>query len=417
MYPESMRVVRRVVPLAAMLWAAVAASASQADQKANLCGQVPTIASELTQISGLPLKHPVPCDFITKDKVKEFLEKRVKEETKPDEVRAEELVLKKFGFVPQDFNLATSTVDLLTEQAAAFYDYNRKKLFITETKSTDPLEPVLAHELAHALADQSFNLAKYIKQGRKSDDGSSARLAVMEGQATWLMSEYMARRNGQSLRESPELAKAMSNMSETGGEQFPVYDKSPLYLRVTLIFPYTKGLLFQNAVVQRYGNEGFAMVFRHAPVSTQQIIHPDKYFADVKPTDPPLPDPKLPHSYKGLIGGSFGELEHGILLDDAVGKEQSAEISPHWRGCSFELREDKKAGRDVLLYASDWDSEASAQQFFAAYRKMLAKKWKSLKVASESASEVTGAGDDGRFVLSLSGTRVTSVEGLDPAID
>ena len=46
------------------------------------------------------------------------------------EVRAEELTLKLFGLVPADFNLVGETVDLLSEQTAAFYDYNKKRLFI-----------------------------------------------------------------------------------------------------------------------------------------------------------------------------------------------------------------------------------------------------------------------------------------------
>ena len=95
--------------------------------------------------------------------------------------------------MPPDFNLAQNTVELLTEQAAAFYDYDKKKLFITETTSDDSQEPVLSHEIAHAIADQNYNLGKFIKAGRKSDDGATARLAVMEGQATWLMSELLAR--------------------------------------------------------------------------------------------------------------------------------------------------------------------------------------------------------------------------------
>jgi hypothetical protein len=142
----------------------------------------------------------VPCDFITKEKINEFLKKRIKDVAKPEDIRAEELTLKKFGFVPPDFDLAKNTVDLLTEQAAAFYDYDKKKLFITESTPDDTQEPVLAHELSHALADQHFNLGKFIKQGKKSDDGASARLAVMEGQATWLMSEFLARKLGQSLK-------------------------------------------------------------------------------------------------------------------------------------------------------------------------------------------------------------------------
>ena len=108
----------------------------------------------------MPLHHPVPCDFITKEKINEFLKKRVKDVASPEEIRAEELTLKKFGLVPPDFDLAKNTVDLLTEQAAAFYDYDKKKLFITESTPSETQEPVLAHELSHALADQNFNLAQ-----------------------------------------------------------------------------------------------------------------------------------------------------------------------------------------------------------------------------------------------------------------
>ena len=86
----------------------------------NVCDQVPAIARSLTEITGFPLKHPVPCEFITKGDVNRFLNKRVKEVASPEEIRAEELTLKKFGLVPPDFDLAKSTVDLLTEQAAAF---------------------------------------------------------------------------------------------------------------------------------------------------------------------------------------------------------------------------------------------------------------------------------------------------------
>lgn len=410
--------------LALLLYAAGAsAQAGPASQspagvqsKPGLCQEVDTIAVELTQISGMRLRHSVPCDFITKAKINDFLNKRIKDETKPEEIRAEELTLKKFGLVPPDFNLAKTTVDLLTEQAAAFYDYDRKKLFITETTSTEPQEPVLAHELSHALADQNFNLGKFIRQGRKSDDGSTARLAVMEGQATWLMSEYLARRNGQSLKTSPDLVAAMSSVSDSGGSQYPVFDKAPLYLRLSLVFPYTKGMLFQNAVVERDGTAAFAEVFRHPPQSTQQIIHPAEYFENRKPADPSLPDPHL-KGYKGLVGGSLGELEHGILLEQYNGKEEAAALAPHWRGCNFELLENKKASRVVLLYASEWDSEESAQRFFTAYRDLLRKKWKQMAVTSESAGALSGTGDDGRFHLRRQGLVVTSVEGLPPAVD
>jgi hypothetical protein len=404
-----------VFPLLLLLYAEPAPA--QSPRAKEICGLANRIVLDLTQISGMKLHHPVPCDYITKEKINAFLKERMKDAASPEEIRAEELTLKKFGFVPQDFDLAQSTVDLLTEQAAAFYDYNKKKLFITETTPSDTQEPVLAHELSHALADQNFNLARFIRQGRKSDDGSTARLAVMEGQATWLMSEYLARKSGQSLKDSPALADTMSRLGEGASGEFPVYDNAPLYMRLTLVFPYTRGMLFQNAVCQRDGQAGFAEVFRRAPVSTQQIIHPEDYFSNLKPTQPDLPDAHLPHGYKSLVGGELGELEHAVLLEQYAGKQQAEEIAPHWRGCNFELRENKKAGRVVLLYASEWDSEESASRYFAAYREALEKKWKKMSVASETADSVTGTGDDGRFELRRKGALVTSVEGLGAAID
>jgi hypothetical protein len=390
---------------------------AQPSRAKEICGLANRIALDLTEISGMKLRHPVPCDYITKEKINAFLKERMKDAASPEEIRAEELTLKKFGFVPQDFDLAQNTIDLLTEQAAAFYDYNRKKLFITESTPSDTQEPVLAHELSHALADQNFNLARFIRQGRKSDDGSTARLAVMEGQATWLMTEYLARKSGQSLKDSPALASNLSHMAEGAGGEYPVYDSAPLYMRLTLVFPYARGMLFQNAVCQRDGQEGFAEVFRRAPLSTQQIIHPEDYFSNVKPTQPELPDAHLPRGYKSLVGGELGELDHAVLLEQFAGKQEAAEIAPHWRGCNFELRENKKAGRVVLLYAAEWDSEESGRRYFAAYREALEKKWKKMSVASETADSVTGWGDDGRFELRLKGAIVTSVEGLDPAID
>jgi hypothetical protein len=365
----------------------------------------------------MKLLHPVPCDFISKDKIKAFLKQRVKEETNPEDIRAEELTLKKFGLVPQDFDLRSTTVDLLAEQAAAFYDYDRKKLFIIDSTPSATQEPVLAHELSHALADQNFHLGRYIRQGRKNDDGASARLAVMEGQATWLMSEYVARKLGQSLKTSPELVAAMSGFSEAAGGQYPVFDNSPLYLRRTLLFPYMQGMLFQNALVQRDGDAGFAEVFRRAPVSTQQIAHPEKYFAAVTPTTPALPVARLPHGYKSLVGGTLGELEHSVLIEQFAGKQAAAEMAPHWRGCAFEIRENKKAGRAVLFYAVEWDSEEAAGEYFAFYKEALGKKWKNIAIHAESSDSAGGTGDDGRFELRRKGAIVTSVEGLPPEIN
>ncbi|MBI4910736.1 MAG: hypothetical protein HY820_44390 [Acidobacteria bacterium] len=396
------------------LWIAAGQTApaveSTSAPKPELFREIEEIMKDLSEITGLKMRRRVASDTINKDGLRKFLEERLKEAVKPEEIRAEELTLKKLGLVPQEFDLRKTTVDLLTEQAAAFYDYKKKKLFVMDSNASMNDRAVLVHELAHALADEHFNLGKYIIKG-KSDDMAVARQAVMEGQATWLMTEYMLFKVGTSLRKADTMADMMNQMNNSpGAGAFPVFDSAPLYLKESLIFPYTKGFSFQQAVIMKYGNQGFAEVFRNPPQSAQQIIHPEKYFKKVVPTQPELPKVKL-KGYRGLVGGGVGEFDHNIMLQLHTTSEEAV-FAQYWRGAQYRIMENRKANRAVLQYASEWETEDNALRFMQLYRRVLQHKWKKFEVTRESPSEVDGVGDDGRFQVRVIGKLVTSVEGL-----
>jgi len=398
------------------LWLALAATAVCAPPD-SLAGDIDSALADLAKMTGLKPQRRVAWERIDRAQVRRYLEERVNESVKPEEIRAEEIALKKFGFAPPDFDLKKTMVDLLSEQAAAFYDYQKKKLFLVESPSGPMEQTALVHELAHALADQHFHLKKYIGRAAGNDDGSLARMAVMEGQATWLMSEYLTQRTGQSLRDSPLLLKLMSRASEMVGGQYPVFDRAPLYLRETLLFPYIQGMLFQNAVLEKLDKAGFAEVFRRPPASTQQILHPEKYFANVQPVHPRLPELAAPRAWRLFTDGEFGELDHAILIRQYIGQAESAELAPHWRGGAFRLLESKMDRRLALVYASEWATPEAAQQFFRLYQRVLRGKWKKFEIDSESAGAVAGRGDDGYFLLQRQGGRVSSLEGLKSQAD
>jgi hypothetical protein len=378
-------------------------------------GDVDDAIAQLSKITGLSPLRKVRQETITRDGVRKFLEQKLKEEVRPEDIRLEELALKKFGLVPTDFDLKSATVDLITEQAAAFYDFRTKKLYLLDGDDAASGVPggqkmIVTHELAHALADQHFDLGKFIKKSR-NDDASTARMAVMEGQATWLMMESMVARLGQSMKSMPSVADLMSNSaSEAMASQYPVLAKAPLYLRASLLFPYNQGLKFQQAVVLKMGTDGFTQVFRQPPVSTQQVLHPEKYFEHLQPVRVSLPEP--PKGWKKVHESTVGELEHAILVEQYLSKPQAELIAPGWRGGSLAVVEDK-AKRTAMLYASEWNSPAEARLFFDAYRDVLKGKWKSVEFRSETPNEFKGAGDSVPFTVRLEGTRVTSVEGLN----
>jgi len=388
------------------------ASASAQSTRAEIFADIDRHLSELSEMTGLKPRRAVPAEIITREKVNQFLQQRIKEVATPEELRAEELMLKKFGLAPADFDLVKTTIDLLTEQAAAFYDYHRKRLYLTDWTSSETQQAALVHELAHALADQHFNLERFVKQAGKNDDTALARLAVAEGQASWLMSEHLARKMGLSLRGSLATLEMMSRAAEALPGQYPIFDQAPLYLRETLIFPYLKGMLFQHAVYEKMGAAAFSQIFRRPPVSTQQILHPEDYLAGKAPSSPALPEVPDKRKYKDLIGGTIGELDHAILLRQYVGKERAAEVAPHWRGGQYTIFEARADKRAVLTYSSDWDEPRVARDFFHHYAEVLRQKWKRMQVTGETTDRISGQGDDGYFVLKLNGSTVSSLEGL-----
>jgi hypothetical protein len=379
--------------------------------------QIDSIVKSLSEITGLAEKHPVAYGRMTKRQLRQFLNKRIKKTLKPEEIRADEISLKMFGLVPQDFDLKKSTIDLLTEQAAAFYDYDEKKLFMLEDSSFAAETTTLAHELSHALADQHFDLEKYMEKTPSDDDENLAHTAVVEGQASWLMIAYELKQNGQKLQPTMEMLKSVGDSSETSVADYPVLKGSPLYIQQSLLFPYSEGTLFFDAVYRKLGEPAFSAVFKDPPVDSSQIIHPDRYFAHRKPVKVEPPKIALKNEGKMVTEGSLGEFDHEMLLKQYLGAGQSAAIAPHLSGAQFRIMATGKERNPVLEYASVWDSDAEAANFFAAYKKILKAKWKRCDVSANTTTLFGGYGDDGYFLTRLAGDVITSVEGISDADD
>jgi hypothetical protein len=165
----------------------------------------------------------------SRDEVVSYLTKHLNDEA-TQRLRRSELVLKKFGLLPNDFNLETFLVALLRR---------RSPLLRSEDENCEPARlgadgragAVMAHELTHALQDQDVNLQKWMKRGEKdlgeikkdptpadieNDEMDNAREAVLEGQAQAMMFQYAIAPTGHSVTTSPELVGAMEEESLTG---------------------------------------------------------------------------------------------------------------------------------------------------------------------------------------------------------
>jgi hypothetical protein len=407
----------RLLILIALLAGAAPAQISPAQAPSPLFSQVDEMLKGLSEITGWKVQRSVPSETLAREKFAKMVEEGVKDAEGDKETRATEITLKMFGLVPQDFNLARESGDLITEQAAAFYDYRKKRLFVMDTtSSTDEQRLALAHELAHALADQQHPLKKYLRDA-KDDEDATARQAVVEGQATWLSWAYLSRRAGRKAEVPAALLDELANSAGASGDNFPVFSQAPLYIRESLTFPYTEGMRFQDAVFRRLGSAAFERVFRDPPHDSQQIIHPDIYLAAKAATSPVVVTlesavGKDAHRFHKIGEGDIGEFDFSVLLRQFIGEREGREAASHWRGGNYRLYENKETKAPLLAHASEWDSPEGARAFFMLYQKVLAGKWKMLQIDSSSEREITGSGDSGRFTIRLDGNIVQAIEGI-----
>ena len=105
-------------------------------------------------------------------------------------VQATETLYKQLLLIPQDASLEKLYLDMLTSQVAGLYDDKTKKMYVVSKDGTiGPAEKITyAHEFTHALQDQRFELKNVVGDAPDQSDRTLARTALVEGDATLLMS-------------------------------------------------------------------------------------------------------------------------------------------------------------------------------------------------------------------------------------
>src|SRR6266496_5296913 len=318
------------------------------EQAEQLFRDVDTILDFASKDTALPIKHEVKRRLASRDEVVSYLKKNMAEDKDVQRLRRTELVLKKFGLLPKDFNLQTFLVSLLEEQVAGYYDAKTKTVNLLDWVIPDLQRPVLAHELTHALQDQSFSLDKWLQRGNvdldakknliagdfTKDEDSEARQAVVEGQAMVVLLDYMLAPMHRTVANSPEVVDTLSADMATGGADSVQYRNAPIFLKESLTFPYRYGLQFEAELVRAKGKESaFAATFQNPPHTSREIMEPQTYISGEHLAPLPLPDFKhIFKDYERFDVGAIGEFDVAVLAEQYAGEDTAHQIYPNWRG-------------------------------------------------------------------------------------
>jgi len=363
------------------------------EEAKELFRSVDEILKFASQDTGLPIKHEVKRKLIERDEVQSYLEKNMKEDKDAQRLERSEVVLKRFGLLPRNFDLKKFLVAMLREQVAGFYDPKTNTVNLLNWLDAEQQRPVLAHELTHALQDQSVGLEKWMKSTNKdvdhkgdpspadiqNDEETGARQAIVEGQAMAVLVDYMLAPTGKTLVDSPLIAEAMKQGMLVGTADSPTFQQAPLFLKDTLTFPYRYGLDFTAALLKAGGKElAYTGVFKDPPKTTREIMEPRTYLAHEK-LEPMkmLNFDKDFKAYDWFDIGAMGEFDVAVLVEQYAGGDEAKELYPYWRGGYYFAGRPKgdKSAPLGLLYVSRWSSAEKAAEFAAVYAKALAERY------------------------------------------
>lgn len=311
-------------------------------------------AHDVARVRGLAIKQPIEQEIVDRDELRARLAKAAASRTTEDALHAEGVALQRWGFVPPSSDLTRLTVDILAEQIAGTYDPVTKKLMLVS-----PVEEfVLIHETEHALQDQHFDLSKV--EGGDGDE-ALARHAFVEGDALVTMLEVILDRKGIAPPWSnPAIVADLSRALDVPvGDSL---DQAPVAIRELKLFPYKAGFAFVAALRAQKPWSAIDAAFKQPPRSTEQVLHPEKYFADEPPiavTAPTLADAKV------LSTTTWGE--NGFLLwlrAHDIDSDVARLAAAGWGGDRVTTVD--RDGHTVGLARFTWDSEPDAIEAYEA---------------------------------------------------
>lgn len=413
----------KAIVRASLLLPLLASAALLQDQ--DLRSRAHAIAKKVSVLRGLEFKKEVKIGIYSRDELRKFLIEDFKREIPEKEFEAMEKILKKFGAVPKNLDVRKALEDLMTASILGFYHLRTKELRLVKG-GKDPVrermnrqmkqlfgvtmdEITLAHELCHAAQDQRFDLMKYWPlEAKDNDDLVIALKVVIEGDANLLGWVYAT---GDRIDQVLPLILSSYKSGATG----PGTEDIPVFLRKSLAFPYGYGTEFVQGIWKKKGKDWEAVtnLFEDPPLSTEQVLHPEKYAERDFPQI--IGHSGLKEAFEGwpcLHDGVMGELQIRLLFEQ-LGVDGGEEAAAGWDGDRY-WGFQGPGDRVMIVWFTTWDSEEDAREFREAWFDVIDAKYEDAKREGEtvatSAKEYALVRRKGKDVLVVEGAPLTVLE-------
>lgn len=330
------------------------------DSRAAGDPRLATLASDLLpeveRASGLRARGPLRVEAKSRRQLETFLVEKIAEETPfPQQALAPYALL---GLMDPGADLPDLLLSLHLEQVAGFYEPDSAALFVLADQPEELLEPLLVHEMVHALQDQHVDLDSLIAPSRGNDARAAAH-AALEGHAMLATMRWSGARL--DAMASAEVLRAA--ILADADARHPLLAAAPAVIRESLLFPYVEGMLFARAAWAR-AEDRTAPLTTLLPRSTEQVARPGKLWSE--PPDRPVRLTFRPPSVSSARTGAPA----GAVPPPVRAPRPAVEGGPTARAASAEssaalVREDGLGHMEIGALAETWGGARAAPDGWA----------------------------------------------------
>jgi hypothetical protein len=146
--------------------------------------------------------------------------------------------------------------------------------------------------------------------------------------------------------------------------------RAPEWLQEDFYFPYSQGYDFVKALYDSGGWERVNEAYDQLPVSTEQILHFDKYESYEPPIEVPAPPlaEALGDGWRVVDTNNQGEWYTQLILKQHLSAGEAAEAAAGWGGDRYTVVYNDDTGQIVAAWHLVWDSSTEAEEFIDAFK-------------------------------------------------
>lgn len=352
---------------------------NQSNIDPSILAQMQKIEQEVEGLRGLPRANDLDRKTLTPEELRQRVMEDFFVDYTEEDVRQDALILNLFGLIDRNYDLYELFVELYSEQIAGFYDDETKEMVVVQGEEfAGPERMTYAHEYTHALQDAQYDLNDGLKLNNDycelDSEYCAAVTALVEGDASFTETQWFLEHS--SLKDKQEVLKYYQEYAS------PIFDNTPVFLQEDLIFPYVKGLEFVSALFENGGYAAIDAAYLNPPVSTEQIMHPERY-PDDQPIKIELDD------FTDLLGDGWEEIDRNTLgewytylilgkplsTDWALEEEMALSAAEGWGGDQYLVYHHFDNDEDVLILLSEWDTQTDADEYWLAFSEYTIKRW------------------------------------------